>query len=73
MKSAIAGNVKDIIKRECLLQKAVAIKAGYDHKTFSNMLNGRKVITDIDVLKIANALGVYPNELYGMKDKKEVG
>lgn len=70
MKSLIAENVKSIIKHQCLLQKAVAIKAGYDHKAFNNMLNGRKVITDVDVVNIANALGVSPNELYGFRNEK---
>ena len=72
VKSAIAANVKKIIKMRCLAQGAIGMKAGYNIKTFSNMLNGRKIITDVDVIKIANALEVEPNELYGIKPKKEV-
>lgn len=72
MKSAIAENVKGIIKRRCLAQGAIGIKAGYNIKTFSNMLNGRKIITDVDVMKIANALEVEPNELYGIKKQETV-
>lgn len=64
MKSAIAENVKTIIRDRCLRQGAIAAKAGYDGKVFSNMLNGRKIITDIDVANIANALGVEPGELF---------
>lgn len=66
MKSAIADNVKKIIKVKGLKQNALAKRAGYTDKTFSNMLNGRKVITDVDVSNIANALGVEPNELFAM-------
>lgn len=64
MKSAIAENVKRIIKDNCFKQSAIAEKAGYTCKSFNNMLNGRKIITDIDVAKIANVLKVEPNDLY---------
>lgn len=73
MKSAIAENVKKIIREKCLKQGALAEKAGYDCKKFSNMLNGRKVITDVDVIKIANALEVAPNDLYGIADNQAAG
>ena len=45
--------------------------AGYDCKAFSNMLNGRKIITDTDVLKIANALDVEVNALFEERRDKE--
>ncbi len=69
MKSAIASNVKDIIRERCLKQSLIAKKAGYTPQAFSNMVNGRKVITDVDVLNIANALNVDANTLF----KKEGG
>lgn len=47
-------------------QSAIAKKAGYNIKTFNNMLNGRKIITDVDVINIATAIGAEPNELYGI-------
>lgn len=64
MKSAIAENVKRIIRNKGLKQGVVGEKAGYNYRTFSNMLNGRKVVTDVDVAKIANALGVPVNDLF---------
>ena len=72
-KSIIAENVKRIIDEKCLSKGAIGRKAGYDIKKFSNMLNGRKIITDVDVMNIANVLDVEPNELYGFpsKDKRE--
>ena len=77
MESAIADKVKQIIRTRCLKQGAIGTKAGYDCKAFSNMLNGRKIITDIDVLNIAKALEVEPNALYGIEpkslDREEVG
>lgn len=69
MKSAIAENVKQIINTRGLKQYIVAEKAGYPMQTFNNMLNGRKVITDYDVAKIANALNVTPNELFRINKK----
>lgn len=66
-KSITAENIKRVIDEKCLSKGAIGRKAGYDIKKFSNMLNGRKIITDTDVIKIANALEVEPNELYGIK------
>lgn len=66
-KSITAENIKRVIDEKCLSKGAIGRKAGYDIKKFSNMLNGRKIITDVDVIKIANALEVEPNELYGIK------
>lgn len=72
MKSIIAENVKQILKARGLKQGAVGKLAGYDIKVFNNMLNSRKVITDIDVLKISKVLEVSPNVLFGIEDKKVV-
>ena len=74
-KSITAENIKRVIDEKCLSKGAIGRKAGYDIKKFSNMLNGRKIINDVDVIKIANALEVEPNELYGIKkdlSEKEV-
>lgn len=71
LKSIIAKNVKYIIKQKGLKQGAVGKMAGYDCKAFSNMLNGRKIITDTDVLKIANALDVEVNALFEERRDKE--
>lgn len=64
MKSAIAQNVKDIIKEKGFKNLYVAEKAGYTKNQFSSMLNGRKLITDVDVMKIAEVLDVSVNELF---------
>lgn len=62
--TSIAKTVKFLIGKSGYKQKAIAEKAGYDEQTFSAMLNGRKVIRDIDIGPIANALGVTPNDLF---------
>ncbi len=62
---SVADNIYKIIKEKMLVQSAVAIKAGYDAKTFNNMLKGRKLILADDIVKISRALDVTPNELYG--------
>ena len=67
--SIVAKNVKAVINEKCLNQGAIAAKAGYNGKTFSNMMNGRKIITDVDVMNIAKVLEVTPNELFGLPDK----
>ncbi len=72
MESVIAKNVKEIIKERGLKQGMVGKKAGYDYRVFSNMLNGRKIVTDVDVAKIANALEIEPGELFATR-KAETG
>ncbi len=37
-----------------------------DHKLFSALLSGRKIIREEHVALIANALGVIPNDLFGL-------
>lgn len=64
IKSVVASNAKRIINERGYKQKAIAQIAGYDIKTFNNLLNGRKFVTDCDIIAISNALGVTPNELF---------
>lgn len=71
MSSIVAPNVKEIINEKCLKQSAVARKAGYTDQQFSAMMNGRKVIKDTDVLRIATALSVDANALFKKEDAKE--
>lgn len=63
--SAIAENTRKIIESRGLKQRAVAQKAGFSAQQFSALLNNRKVIKDVDVIAIANALDVTPNDLFG--------
>jgi len=65
MISIVAEKTKEIMNDRCLKQGLIAKKAGYDGKVFSNMMNGRKIITDQDVLRIAKALDVDANQLFG--------
>lgn len=66
IESAIATNTKRIIKEMGLKQNVVAQRVGLTPANFSNLLHGRKVIKDTDVAAIADALGVTPNELFGV-------
>jgi transcriptional regulator with XRE-family HTH domain len=71
MESTIAKNVKKIIKEKGFKQYVIAERAGFNPKTFSNMLNGRKIIADYDVSKITNALGVTPNDIFGFNNEQK--
>lgn len=67
----VAENIAKIIMDLDLKQRAVAKKAGFEPQTFSDMLNGRKLIKLCDVVNIAEALGVSPNELFGIKETRQ--
>lgn len=71
--NTVAKNTKDIINKCGYKQKAVAEKAGYTAQQFSGMLNGRKLITWKDVICISDALGVTPNDLYGITSSDQKG
>lgn len=60
----VAPNVEAIIVKKCLKQSAVAEKAGYTKQQFNAMLRGRKVIRDMDIMRIASALEVDINNLF---------
>lgn len=66
-KQSIAYNLKQIVKKSGLKQYVVAEKCGYSPKTFNNLLNGRKVINEEDILKICNGIGVTPDKLFGFE------
>lgn len=70
MVSLIATNIKKIINSRGLKHLAVARKAGYTQGQFSNLLNGRKTITDEDILKICTVLNVQPNDLFSINITK---
>ena len=63
-------NAEAIIEHKGLKKHIVASKAGYSKQQFSNMLNNRKTIKADDVLRIANALEVTPNDLFGITSGK---
>lgn len=67
VKSLIAENTKRIISEKGMKKRAVAERAGFSESQFSALLNNRKVIKDSDVIAIANALSVTPNDLFGIK------
>lgn len=64
--TSIIENTRRIINRKGLKNRAVAERAGLSDKQFSALLNHRRIIKDIDVIAIANALEVTPNELFGI-------
>lgn len=66
----VCKNIKRIIREKGLKQKSVAVKAGFTAQQFSNLLNGRKICSAYDILKISNALEVLPNDLFGFSNDK---
>ena len=62
----ISENVQHILKERGLKKSAFAEQAGYTVQQFSRMMTGSSKIYWDDVLRIANALGVTPNDLYGV-------
>lgn len=69
-KSVLAEAIRLQIKTSGLKQYVVADRAAIDRKKFSDMLNGRRIIKGEDVRPITDALGITPNELFGIKNNK---
>ena len=60
----ISSNIRKIIQSKGVKQRYIAERAGFDEKTFSNMVNGRKTIRAEYIPLIADALDVSVNDLF---------
>lgn len=69
MNAPVADRLAYIIKERGLKQCVVAKKAGLSYQDFNDMLKGRRIIKACDIPAISDALGVTPNELYGINHK----
>lgn len=69
--SAIANNIKKIIRKRGMKQYIVAKKAGYSISQFNAMLNGRKIIRAEDIVVLADVLNATPNAILGVKKKEK--
>lgn len=66
MDTRIASEIKHAMVEKGLYQKSVAERAGFSAQQFSDMLNGRKIIKAEYIPRIASALGVSANHLFGL-------
>lgn len=72
--NAILSNIRELIRRKGLKQRAVAEKAGFDEHTFSNMLNGRRTLLRVEYLPcIAEAIGVEIKDFYYLPKEETDG
>ena len=71
--SVIPKNISRIIESKGFKQIAIAEKAGFTARAFSDMMNGRRLIKVLDIIKISEVLGVTPNELFAVEDYDKVG
>lgn len=64
----VITNIKKIIDRKGMKQGFVAEKAGFTPQEFSNVLNERRKLLRVEHLsRVANALDVTVNDLFGMR------
>lgn len=69
MNSNIIENINNEISSKGLKKSFVAQKAGMTFQQFSDTLNGRRTLKTDEVPRIAEALGVTPNDLFGFISK----
>lgn len=67
----IINNIKELVKRSEIKQGAIARKAEFTDQSFSDMMYGRKLLRPEYIPRIARALGVSVNEIYGLPDKNQ--
>lgn len=63
----LSKGLKIIIAQKGLKNLYVAENAGYTPQELSDMLNGRRLIKACDIPRIAKALGVEINYLFGIE------
>ena len=64
--AVLPDNISKIVYDAGMKQNAVAERAGISPKKFSEMLHGRRIIKAVDILNISRALGVTPNDIFGI-------
>lgn len=65
----VADNIANAIQAKGIKQYVIAGKAGFTAQHFNDMLNGRRVIKACDIPRIADALDLTPNDLYGISTR----
>lgn len=64
----VADTILREIENRGLKQKYVAEKAGFTQSQFNAMVKGRKLILAEYIPRIANALNITPNQIYGIEE-----
>jgi transcriptional regulator with XRE-family HTH domain len=64
----VISKIKQVITDKGMKQCVVAERSGFSVAEFSNMLNGRKLLRVEYIPRIANALGIEPNDLFEKED-----
>lgn len=70
--SNIITNIKKLIKNKGLKQSFVAKQAGFNSQSFSDILNGRKLLRVEHLPELADALGVEIEDFFRKKSKGEL-
>lgn len=68
----IIANIKDIIVSKGLKQSFVAKQAGFNSQSFSDILNGRKLLRVEHLPELADALEVEIEDFFRKKSKGEL-
>jgi len=63
---SILSNVRNLIAERGLKQGFVAKNAGFTDQEFSNILNNRLLLRTEYIPRIANAIGVTPNDIFNV-------
>lgn len=70
--SNIITNIKKLIKNKGLKQSFVAKQAGFNSQSFSDILNGRKLLRVEHLPELADALEVEIEDFFRKKSKGEL-
>lgn len=66
MNSPVTENISRITNEKGIKQRYIAEKIRIPEKAYSDMLNGRMLIKPFQIPAIADALGVTPNDIFGV-------
>ena len=64
--------IKQVIVAKGLKKQAVANAMGLSPQQFSDLLAGRRLLRQSDIIKICDILNITPNILYGFNDKSTI-
>lgn len=68
LNTPISDTISKILEVQGIKQSFIAEKIGVTRQEMNDMLNGRRIIKPCEIPKIADALGVDANCLFGIKE-----
>lgn len=70
LNSSVPDNLKRILKRKGMKQSVFSKALGIPRQRITDIISGRRLVYPSEIMQMAKALDVSPNELFGMGNRE---